>query len=376
MIKIRDLISHPIALIIFFFLLGYGLVYILTSIFIYNGIYYSHNNEYKEGILLLFNLIEKVIFYSGIIYTINLILKFVHKTHENKKVSPYIIIYNEMNKYFGYDNFHPNFYISFLFFTLLKRILSLSITSNILLLFFTLIVCILGLPVFSIMLNKIIESRIIKFFYNLSLNCWKKLDVFMINYKEINNSKLRVEILKNIKIENSLLINIINIERENIPKAIALDKLNYELLNEEEIIQLLIFNNRVSSFQQHILEKIPNKKISSFKPENILLLLYNLKTIPVRSLFINKLGIKKIIESMIQLKKFSIIDEWNDYSLLEFIIPHIDLYDRPLKAIFLKMKNPSTGEWHIEGVPPDIKTCKEALSWRIGGIEWNPLEIS
>ncbi|MBI4690035.1 MAG: hypothetical protein HY754_07180 [Nitrospirae bacterium] len=30
----------------------------------------------------------------------------------------------------------------------------------------------------------------------------------------------------------------------------------------------------------------------------------------------------------------------------------------------LKMLNPSVKVWHIEGVPPQIKTCEEALAWR------------
>ena len=28
------------------------------------------------------------------------------------------------------------------------------------------------------------------------------------------------------------------------------------------------------------------------------------------------------------------------------------------------MRNPSIGVYHVEYVPPEIKTCKEALAWR------------
>ena len=33
---------------------------------------------------------------------------------------------------------------------------------------------------------------------------------------------------------------------------------------------------------------------------------------------------------------------------------------------FLKMKNPSTGEFHVEGVPNECKSIKHALAWRNG----------
>ena len=33
---------------------------------------------------------------------------------------------------------------------------------------------------------------------------------------------------------------------------------------------------------------------------------------------------------------------------------------------FLKMKNPSTGEFHVEGVPNECKTINESLAWRNG----------
>jgi hypothetical protein len=32
---------------------------------------------------------------------------------------------------------------------------------------------------------------------------------------------------------------------------------------------------------------------------------------------------------------------------------------------YLQMVNPSTGEIHVEGVEPGIKTVKQALAWRL-----------
>ena len=72
-------------------------------------------------------------------------------------------------------------------------------------------------------------------------------------------------------------------------------------------------------------------------------------------------------------KSFSeVVDTFGDYELLvkEF---HVQK-NRMMRIQALKMKCPSTGEIHYELVPPYVRTCKEALSWRVGGLEWNPEE--
>lgn len=59
-----------------------------------------------------------------------------------------------------------------------------------------------------------------------------------------------------------------------------------------------------------------------------------------------------------------IIDEWDTpwgvYDLISIESPKIDG-----SLVYLKMVNPSTGEWHLECVPP-VTTCEEALAWRDG----------
>jgi hypothetical protein len=91
------------------------------------------------------------------------------------------------------------------------------------------------------------------------------------------------------------------------------------------------------------------------------------KNVEVRMAIIRKIGIERFINKL----GAETIDKWGDYELLD-----LSEYFRPMRIIYLKMKNPSTGKWHVEGVPPYIGTCKEALEWRIGGHQWNPTQLT
>ena len=62
-----------------------------------------------------------------------------------------------------------------------------------------------------------------------------------------------------------------------------------------------------------------------------------------------------------------LLDRWNEYELLELPIPGMRMQPR-----YLKMRNPSVGCWHVEGVPPEITTCRAALAWRDGDTEYEP----
>ncbi len=52
------------------------------------------------------------------------------------------------------------------------------------------------------------------------------------------------------------------------------------------------------------------------------------------------------------------LDSWGLYDLI--LLDLGDNRERP----YLKMLNPSTETYHIEGVPPVCKTVKSALMWR------------
>ncbi|MDA8171938.1 MAG: hypothetical protein M0Z48_08975 [Nitrospiraceae bacterium] len=82
---------------------------------------------------------------------------------------------------------------------------------------------------------------------------------------------------------------------------------------------------------------------------------------------VRKIGIERVCREL----NAQTVDRWNGYELLELPLPGM-----ATRAKYLKMRNPSLGVYHLEGVPPDIKTCREALSWRIGGREWNPAKLT
>lgn len=85
------------------------------------------------------------------------------------------------------------------------------------------------------------------------------------------------------------------------------------------------------------------------------ILLLKEKNAEARREIIRRLGIEKVIQSL----GTEVIDRRGDYELLTLDIP--GMKNRPT---YLKMLNPSVKVWHIEGVPPHIKTCEEALAWR------------
>ena len=74
----------------------------------------------------------------------------------------------------------------------------------------------------------------------------------------------------------------------------------------------------------------------------------------VRREIIRKIGIERICAAF----KAQCVDRQGDYELLL-----LDLRDGRVRP-FLKMKNPSIGVYHIEGVAPECRTVAEALAWR------------
>ena len=68
--------------------------------------------------------------------------------------------------------------------------------------------------------------------------------------------------------------------------------------------------------------------------------------------------------------KVSIIDKKDNYELL--LVDHAGEM-----CEYLKMINPSTGEIHLEGIMPNIKTVNDALAWRNGLEYWiNPTALT
>lgn len=64
---------------------------------------------------------------------------------------------------------------------------------------------------------------------------------------------------------------------------------------------------------------------------------------------VEKLGVARILEVFNWVK----LSEQGDYMLIQI-----------WQMKFLKMKNPSTGEWHLEAVHPACVSVETALDWR------------
>ncbi|MBF0473571.1 MAG: hypothetical protein HQK93_07545, partial [Nitrospirae bacterium] len=91
------------------------------------------------------------------------------------------------------------------------------------------------------------------------------------------------------------------------------------------------------------------------------------KSAEIRREIIRKIGIDRVISEL----GAEVINRWEGYELLKLNIPNTR---RKIK--YLKMKNPSTETWHIEGVSPRMRTCQGALKWRTGGIKWRPAQLT
>ena len=70
------------------------------------------------------------------------------------------------------------------------------------------------------------------------------------------------------------------------------------------------------------------------------------------------------VHPLVHRLRIRIIDKfknrWGPYELLRIRHP-----DMAKSFTYLKMLNPSTGNWHFEQVPP-VRTCRQALAWRDG----------
>lgn len=87
----------------------------------------------------------------------------------------------------------------------------------------------------------------------------------------------------------------------------------------------------------------------------------------VRREIIRKIGMNRVMSEF----KGRVIDAWNGYELIKLNIPKMKTI-----PVYLKMTNPSTGFIHFEGVPPEIAKCRDALSWRVGGVQWTPEQLT
>ena len=101
------------------------------------------------------------------------------------------------------------------------------------------------------------------------------------------------------------------------------------------------------------------------------------KNVEVRREIIRKFGIERIFkttkktnEDKLKQGEGMILDAQDDYELIRIRLTKETL------GTYLKMKNPSIGTFHMEGVPHEIKTVEDAISWRNHGLKGNPEILS
>jgi len=68
---------------------------------------------------------------------------------------------------------------------------------------------------------------------------------------------------------------------------------------------------------------------------------------------VRKMGVERLIHTL----GATVVDRQGDYELLS-------LETGGRKRPYLKMRNPSLGVYHVEGVHPNCRTVEEALRWR------------
>lgn len=89
----------------------------------------------------------------------------------------------------------------------------------------------------------------------------------------------------------------------------------------------------------------------------------NTRNAEVRREVVRKMGIKRVLKKL----KAKTISRQGNYELLLVNVQNRWMQNR--LCLYLKMTNPSTGTYHIEGVHPNCRTVKEALKWRNGTTE-------
>ncbi|MFZ3064220.1 MAG: DUF6745 domain-containing protein [Nitrospirota bacterium] len=92
----------------------------------------------------------------------------------------------------------------------------------------------------------------------------------------------------------------------------------------------------------------------------------------VRREIVRKIGVERLEKKL----KPLVLDKWGDYELHDYshLFPNMRC-----KPVYLKMKNPSIGVWHYEGVnieEMEAPTCQAALKWRLKGKDFKPIRIT
>lgn len=99
-------------------------------------------------------------------------------------------------------------------------------------------------------------------------------------------------------------------------------------------------------------------------------IIVNITNAEVRKVVVEKVGIDRILNELA-----STVIDTDTINENEYVLVLLDLGDARRRP-YLKMKNPSTDSYHIEGVPPETKTVKEALEFRNNGLISSPISLN
>lgn len=87
--------------------------------------------------------------------------------------------------------------------------------------------------------------------------------------------------------------------------------------------------------------------------------LFRIRNAQVRAEFVKKVGLEKILDELA-----TVVETFGNYQLLLLKTRSNRTFEINRKRPYLKMLNPSSDEWHIEGVHSNCKTISEALQYR------------
>jgi len=81
------------------------------------------------------------------------------------------------------------------------------------------------------------------------------------------------------------------------------------------------------------------------------------ENIEARRMLLEELGYERFLMQM----EYEVLDNEEDYELVK-----IDWHEHEEHMCLVKVKCPSTGVFYVLRVPPEMKTCREAIAWTFG----------
>lgn len=120
-------------------------------------------------------------------------------------------------------------------------------------------------------------------------------------------------------------------------------------MTEEEYGTILRLKNQWNSQQITYYHHLTNHLL----PDQQKIILTHLSVPLTARKLVAKLGVAWILGQV----NHKAVDWDGDYTV----------YEMPLHMNFLRMRNPSTGEWHFEALAPGCHTVRQALNWRNNG---------